>query len=340
MFGYAAAGSACACLACGRSTQWISDRRPSFVFENFPAYEYHLSASLCILAMLGMGTALPPAAFRDVARRPRTIALVFVVQLVIGPLLAIGLSQAFAQPSGIAAGMLLVTALPGGLFSNVFALLSRAHVALSISATAVCTLGSLVTTTLVLKTFASGHLPDQFQMPIGQIVFEIVACLLLPLVTGMAIGRWREDLAKRLGRICVRFATLLVVVYVVAALQSGRIDLRAFGWTTHAVIIALCVLPIFICMAAGRLFRVTKLESFTCQMEAVVRNVHLGLLLKASLFPAGADVSLSAEVLFVLLYYGGASLVTGVVMTVIRRIELAIFKERHWAPPPPELQGW
>jgi bile acid:Na+ symporter, BASS family len=310
------------------------------VFANFAAYEYHLSASLCVLAMLGMGTALPPEAFRDVARRPRTIALVFVVQLLIGPLLAIVLSQAFEQPAGIAAGMLLVTALPGGLFSNVFVLLSRGHVALSISATAVCTLGSLVTTTLVLKTFASGHLPDQFQMPIGEIAFEIVACLLLPLVIGMALGRWRANPAKRLGRICVRTATLLVIVYVVAALQGGRIDLAAFGWKTHAAVIALCVLPIVIGMVMGRLFRVTKLESFTCQMEAVIRNVHLGLLLKASLFPAGSDSALSAQVLFVLLYYGGASLVTGTVMTIIRRIELAIFKDRHWAPPPPELQGW
>lgn len=310
------------------------------MFANFADYEYYLSASLCILAMLGMGTALPPEAFRDVARRPRSIALVFTVQLVIGPLLAIGLSRAFEQPSGIAAGMLLVTALPGGLFSNVFALLSRGHVALSISATAVCTLGSLLTTTLVLKTFASGHLPDQFQMPIGEIVFEIVVCLLLPLLIGMAIGRWRPDPARRLGRVCVRTATLLVGVYVVAALQAGRIDLRAFGWKTQAAIIALCVLPIFIGMVMGRVFRVTKLESFTCQMEAVIRNVHLGLLLKASLFPAGADTALSSAVLFVLLYYGGASLVTGLVMTVIRRIELAIFKERHWAPPPPELRGW
>src|SRR5690606_18660952 len=235
---------------------------------------------------------------------------------------------------------LLVTALPGGLFSNVFALLSRGHVALSISATAVCTLGSLVTTTLVLKTFASGHLPDRFQMPIGEIMFEIVVCLLLPLLIGMAIGRWSPDPAKRLGRVCVRSATLLVVIYVVAALQAGRIDLWAFGWKTQAAIIALCVLPIVIGMVMGRLFRVTKLESFTCQMEAVIRNVHLGLPLKASLFPAGADAGLSAEVLFVLLYYGGASLVTGLVMTVIRRIELAIFKDRHWAPPPPELRGW
>lgn len=307
---------------------------------HFAAYEYFLTASLCLLAMLGMGTALPAEAFRDVARRPRCIGLILFAQLIVGPLLAIGLSHLFDQPSGITAGMLLVTALPGGLFSNVFTLLARGHVALSISATAVCTLASLVTTTLVLKTFGSGHLPDRFQMPVGQIVWEIAVFLLLPLLAGMVLGRWRPQLAHSLGRGCVRIATLLVAIYVFLSLQSGRIDLWAFGWKTHAAIIALCVLPIFLGMIWGKLFRVTPLESFTSQIEAVIRNVHLGLLLKASLFPAGGDASASAEVLFVLLYYGGASMVTGCCMTVIRRIELAIVGDRHWAPPPPELRGW
>jgi bile acid:Na+ symporter, BASS family len=310
------------------------------VFADLADYEYYLTASLCLLAMLGMGTALPVEAFRDVARRPRCLGLVLVAQLIVGPLLAIWLADVFDLSSGITAGMLLVTALPGGLFSNVFTLLSRGHVALSISATAVCTLGSLVTTTLVLRTFGSRHLPVGFHMPVGQIIFEIAGCLLLPLLLGMIIGRWRPGLARTLGRACVRIATLLIGVYVLASLQSGRIELGAFGWKTHAAIIALCVLPIFLVMALGKLFRVTPLESFTCQIETVIRNIHLGLLLKASLFPAGGEASSSGQVLFVLLYYGGASLVTGICMTVIRRIELVIFKDQHWAPPPPELQGW
>src|SRR5690606_4959771 len=50
--------------------------RIPFVLIHFAAYEYFLTASLCLLAMLGMGTALPAEAFRDVARRPRCIGLI------------------------------------------------------------------------------------------------------------------------------------------------------------------------------------------------------------------------------------------------------------------------
>lgn len=310
------------------------------MFENFDRYEYYVTASLCFLALSGMGTTLTPTEFRKVARRPRTLLLIGVCQLVVGPLLAIGLSRYFEQSVGIAVGMLLVTALPGGLFSNIFALLSRSHVALSISATAVCTLGSLVTTSLVLKTFGAAHLPDQFRMPVQHILFEIGVCLLLPLMIGMIVRQRSPQLARPLGRFCVRAATILLAFYVVAAFQSGRIDLAAFGWRTHVAIILLDLLQIAACILLAWPFRVTSLESFTCQIEVVIRNVHLGLLLKASLFPAVTSAAIANEVMFVLLYYGGASVVTGVVMTLVRHLELRYLGESFRGPPPPELKDW
>lgn len=309
------------------------------MFENFASYDYYVTASLCVLAMLGMGTTLSTLEFRDVARRPQCLFLVLTVQLIVAPLLALGLARVFQVPTGVAIGMLVVTALPGGLFSNMFALLSRSLVALSISATAVCTLGSLVTTTLVLKAFGSSHIPPHIPMPVGHIVLEICCGLLLPLIVGMAIRRHRPEHAKWIGRIALRAATALLVFYVVASFQSGRIDLTAFGWKTHAAIILLDVLQIAACALLAWVFRVTALESFTCQLEVVIRNVHIGLMLSASLFTAQAEPQTSAAVVFVLLYYGGASIVTGIVMTVIRRIELRVLQEHAQASAPPELTG-
>ncbi len=177
-------------------------------------------------------------------------------------------------------------------------------------------------------------------MPLTAIVVEIVFGLLLPLTVGMLIRRARPRHARWIGRWALRGATALLVFYVVASFQSGRIDLASFGWRTHAAIILLDVLQIVACVLLSWPFRVTTLESFTCQLEVVVRNTHLGLLLSSSLFAARGDWETRATVVFVLLYYGGASLVTGVVMTVLRRIELRVMGDRCKAPPPPELQGW
>jgi len=310
------------------------------MFADFPEYEFYVTSALCVLALFGMGTTLTGHAFRAVAARPRCLMLILVSQLVMGPLVAVGLSEVLYLTPGISVGLLLVTALPGGLFSNIFALFSKASVALSVSATAVCTLGSMVTTTLVLETFAGRHLPNNFEMPAGKILFDISVNLLLSLIAGMTLRRQFPLLAMPLGRWCVRGATALLIFYVVASVQSGRIDLTAYAFPTHLAIISLAVIQSYACNVLSWVFRLTVLERVTSQIEVVIRNVHLGLLLNASLFPviSGRSDHIGSDVLFVLLYYGGASLVAGFTIAGVRRFDLRRLGDRHPGPPPAEQQ--
>jgi BASS family bile acid:Na+ symporter len=57
------------------------------------------------------------------------------------------------------------------------------------------------------------------------------------------------------------------------------------------------------------------------EMEVVVRNINLGLLINASLFPAAssADSGIGNLVLFTLLLYGGLQLALGTVLIVLRK---------------------
>jgi BASS family bile acid:Na+ symporter len=56
-------------------------------------------------------------------------------------------------------------------------------------------------------------------------------------------------------------------------------------------------------------------------MEVVVRNINLGLLIKASIFPAviGQIDPIGNMVLFTLLLYGGVQLIIGGGFIVVRR---------------------
>ena len=64
---------------------------------------------------------------------------------------------------------------------------------------------------------------------------------------------------------------------------------------------------VYICCACGKLIRLPNDESFTAAIEVSVRNTHLGVLLKASLFPALTDTSdpIGDGVLYAVLCYGG-----------------------------------
>ena len=65
-----------------------------------------------------MGTSLSPREFKNVARAPHGVALVIVMQLLITPLLALGVAKLFNVSPAIAVGMLLVAALSLSIYSK------------------------------------------------------------------------------------------------------------------------------------------------------------------------------------------------------------------------------
>lgn len=297
----------------------------------YAQFEYILSAALLVLAMFGMGSTLRPTDFAGVARAPQGVLLVIVLQVLVTPLLAIGLARVFLLPAEVAVGMLLVAALPGGLFSNVMTFFGRGNVALSVSATAICTLGCLVTTTFVLKTFGSTQLPESFSMPAGRILSEILLCLLLPLTLGMVFLRLWPHRARRVAKLCLRGSVVLLGLIIIGSATSGRLDVGQFGWRAPVAIVVFQVLALWLCYLFGAVLRLPVSDSFAIAIEVVVRNAHLGVLLKASLFPAGDEKSslMGNGVLFVVLFYGGISLLMGGFEVIARRRGWGLHRRRQ-----------
>ncbi len=222
-----------------------------FMYWDYAAWEYVLSAALLVCAMFGMGATLNARDFLGVLKSPQGLCLIVTMQIVVMPLVAIVLARFFELPAGIAIGMVLVSALPGGLFSNVLTFLGRGNVALSVSATAVSTVGCLFTTVTVLKIFAATELPDDFSMPAGRILAEVGLCLLLPLLLGMILHRAAPRLAPKATSFCVRASWVLLVIIVSAALLAGRLDLTAYGWKSPLVIVLFGMIALWLSYAAA-----------------------------------------------------------------------------------------
>ncbi len=276
-------------------------------------YEYWFAAVQLILAMLGMGATLTGRDFRDVVREPKAVSVGVLVQLLAVPVTAFLFLRLLGVGGGVAVGIALIAAIPGGTVSNIFTFLARGNSALSISITALTTLACLVTTPLILSLLISQHLPADFSMPRRQIVAEIGFTLLLPLVAGMAYLYLYPRSAATLSKWSIRGSLLGILLIVVGSASAGRLDLGAFG-LANAALVALFSL----CLAAmawllPRALRLPRPDVAAIEFEVVVRNVNLGVLLKASLFPASAaaTASLGDAVLFSLLLYGAVQLLVG-----------------------------
>ena len=124
--------------------------------EFYVQYEYWFAAVQLVLAMLGMGATLTGRDFRDVVSEPRAVSLGTIIQIVIVPLSAYLFLRLLGIQDGVAVGLALIAAIPGGTVSNIFTFLARGNSALSISITALTTLACLVTTPLILSALITG----------------------------------------------------------------------------------------------------------------------------------------------------------------------------------------
>jgi len=296
------------------------------VFERYPEYEYFLASGQLAFAMLGMGALLAPHDFVTVFRRPKALTLGLATQLVTIPLLAFFLGKWLPLEAGIAAGLVLVAAVPGGTMSNVITYLGRGNIALSISLTAVTTVGALVTTPFLLRLLITAYLPPDFEMPVGRIAFEIAVVLLLPLSVGMLFSPLLGARRDAFSRWCIRISITFILAMVIGGAGSGRLDPRAYGALGLAAIFLLAFMAGTIATLSCKLARLTPRDRIAIAIEATIRNTNLALLVKASVFPAVVGVvdPIGDGMFFVALLYGG-----GALLVVI--LPVALHRRMEWA---------
>lgn len=289
--------------------------------EFYVQNEYWFAAIQLILAMLGMGATLTGKDFRDVIRAPLAVSAGTLIQLAAVPLTAYLFLRVLGVQGGVAVGIALIAAIPGGTVSNIFTYIARGNSALSISVTAITTLACLVTTPLILSLLISEYLPTGFTMPRLKIVSEIAFTLLLPLSVGMLYLYLYPRSAPALARWCIRGSLFGILLIVIGSAAAGRLDLRVFGVTNVLLVLFFTAVLVTMALVVPRLVRLPRPDATAIEFEVVVRNVNLGVMLKASMFPAASaeTAALGDAVFFSLLLYGGLQLFFGAALIGMRR---------------------
>ena len=101
--------------------------------------------------MFGVALGIKPSSFLDIARKPKSMILGIICQIILLPALTFLLTillNDWISPM-IALGMILVAACPGGNISNFITSFSRGNTELSVSLTAFNTAACIITTPFV-----------------------------------------------------------------------------------------------------------------------------------------------------------------------------------------------
>ena len=288
-------------------------------------YEYAITFAQLVMAMFAMGATLHIKDFRAVLVLPRSFLTGLGAQMVLVPILAYVLLRTFDLDPGVAIGLAIIAAVPGGTVSNVFTYAGKGDVALSIALTAVTSLVCVVTVPFVLEWLVGSYVPPTFSLPRGRIAVEIIVTLLVPLALGMGVLRRWPERAAEVSRLALVATTVLIAIIVVGSATAGRLDVEAMGLANLAVVFGFALLLAGIGIATAVVTRRPWPDVTAITIETTVRNTNLGLLVRTSVFGIAATAGdvVADLALFTLLAYAAISFAIAVPLMVAgRRVAL------------------
>jgi BASS family bile acid:Na+ symporter len=235
------------------------------------------------LLMFDLGLALRLEDFGKVFRRPGPIAVALVGQLILLPLIALGLACLFKLPPVFFIGLVLIACCPGGSSSNVFSKLAGGDVALSVTLTAVSSVVTLFTIPLIMSraTQLVGESVG-ISLPVGNLIKQNLVLMLLPVLLGIGLHYAWPKAAEKTDKVLTKLAfPLLLVLITVFYIQHHRTILENIG------ILGLCVTTLIL-MAIGissllsRLVRNSPQQRRTVIIEVGMQNAAQAIAIASS----------------------------------------------------------
>ena len=238
-----------------------------------------------IILMFQLGIELDRTSFAEVIRRPTAVIAGLIGQLILLPLIAFGVALAFRLPPVYFMGLILIAYCPGGSSSNVFSMLAKGDVALSVTLTTLSSLITLVTIPLVMGLaagFVSLHTDTVVDLPVGKLLTQNIILLFLPMAAGSLFRHCRPDASRRLhtllGRIAFPALMLLAAVFFIQYADTIVHHFCSLGLSSAILIL--------LAMSAGallsRLFHLNTAIRRTIIIEVGMQNAAQAIAIATS----------------------------------------------------------
>jgi len=270
--------------------------------ESSPLISAGLPIALFII-MIGIGMTLTIRDFRQVAVYPKGMIVGTVAQILVMPLIAFLLATLLAVPPAIAVGLVIIAACPGGTTSNLFVLLSRGNIALSIVLTVSASLITILTLPLFTNIALQHYMgtEEDIVLPVWKTIGMLVGIVLFPVAIGMVVRTRNPEVARKAESIVSIFGGIVLAVLIVALVYGVRDQIWELLKQAGPATILLNVAGIGLGLAAGRMTGLTQRESLAVAVELGVKNGTIALMVTLTLLESSA-MSIPAAVYGVLMF--------------------------------------
>ncbi|MBR4568425.1 MAG: bile acid:sodium symporter family protein [Bacteroidales bacterium] len=237
------------------------------------------------LLMFDLGLTLKFEDFGKVFRSPWPIAIALVGQLILLPLIALGLAWAFKLPPVFFIGLVLIACCPGGSSSNVFSKLAGGDVALSVTLTALSSVITLFTIPVImsLATTMVGQSVG-ITLPVGNLIKQNLLLMLVPVLLGIGMHYAWPNAAEKTDKVLGKLAfPLLLVLITVFYIQHHKTIIDNIG-VLGVCVTALILVAIGCSSLLSRLVKTGDKQRRTVVIEVGMQNAAQAIAIASSPF--------------------------------------------------------
>jgi len=276
---------------------------------------------MLFFVMVGMGMTLTFKDFALVFTKPRGIIIGEILQFGLMPFLAFCMGHLlgfYDQYPYIFVGMILITAIPGGVTSNIMTYYAKGDLALSISLTSFSTVFSIIFTPLLLTLYCA-NMPEVV-IPVKLVVQTILVLVIIPLIIGMSVRSKWSGFARKATPFFSALGVIALLILIIAGVLS---NLHVFSETArYGIRFYLTVFSLtFTGMLAGiglpKLLAVNNYQTRAISLETGLRNAALAMTIALLIQDAMGDFYSSMFV---------TSGVFGLVMYLAGVISIVLYK--------------
>lgn len=242
---------------------------------------------ILIVLMFLLGTELNKDAFVNVARHPKAVALGMTGQIVLLPAIAFALAWLLEVPPVYFMGLVLIACCPGGSSSNVFSMLAKGDVALSVTLTAVSSIVTLFTLPVIMELtshIVSHNAGISIELPVGKLLVQNIVLLFVPLMAGWLFRRWKPILAEKVSKVLNKLAfpalMTLALLFFLQYTQEIIDNFRLIGMACGLLILASMACSSLL----ARVGRLTDAVRRTIVIEVGMQNAAQAIAIATSPF--------------------------------------------------------
>lgn len=230
---------------------------------------------ILIVLMFQLGIEIDRHAFVEVARKPQAVVAGLIGQLIALPLIALALGLLFKLSPIYFMGLVLIACCPGGSSSNVFSMLAKGDVALSVTLTALSSIITLFTIPLVMEaaaTVASAQMGVEIELPIGKLLVQNIVLMFFPMALGALFRKLYPKAASKAQVALKKFAFPALIILITIFFAQHFDTITANIGQLGLIVAALILLAMGTGLLLVKLFKLREAARRTIIIEVGMQN--------------------------------------------------------------------